>query len=106
MEGTTIMANNAINSTNFPPSPQLAASRLPAKIPPVEVASPPIKKDTLELSDAALQLKAASSARTRNLDAAVKSARTLATVRAQQALQAAKERAASNAKKAAHDESR
>lgn len=93
------MAVNAITSTNSTTPLQPAALRTQAKIQALEAGSAPLKKDTLELSDAALQLKAASDARAGKMDAAVKSARALAKARAHDALQAAKELAESHAKK-------
>lgn len=98
------MANNAIISTNSTAPAQLVASRLPTKIPAAEQEAAPVKKDTLELSDAALRLKAANAARTTKMDAVVKSAKALAILQTQKALQAAKELVASNAKKSSQED--
>jgi hypothetical protein len=113
MEGTAFMTSNTINQTPATSLAQPAASKLPPKAAAAETASAPVKKDTLEISDAAQNLKAADAAKLAKTTAALKLAKNTAAVKAAKALaalkalkagQAAKDLVVSSAKKAAQEE--
>jgi hypothetical protein len=99
-----LMISNTITQSNPAVPTQVTASKQDPKTATPVPVNAPVKKDTLELSDASQQLKAANAVKQAKTLAAAKLAKNLATIKAQKAVQAKKDLAASYAKKAAQEE--